>query len=630
MNYSIKEKIIVILKNIAVMMLLYSLARLAFYLINHKLFINNTTSDVALAFIYGLRIDLSTVLILSAPYILLLLAPLDFVYKSFYQKIVASVFIICQLPIFILNIADIEYYNFTGARMTTGLGAQKSEIINQFSQFIVNYWHITLLCILSAVVLVRLYKKLPTSNKPIPKGALKYTIISFVLLSIVAIGIRGGMQKKVLQPSYAFTVASGHLAILTLNSSFTLLKSSNKDLILPVSYYPEWSEVYNKITPPQYGTHRHSNKQNVVVILLESFATEFWGIANNGEGYTPFLDSLAKDGLFFRNNFANGRKSIEAVPAIVFGLPSLMDHPLAKSKFQFNTWHGIGEQLSNSGYHTSFFHAAENGSMYFDAVAALAGFNEFYPLERYPKPEDTDGYWGIYDEPFLQYMIKEIDTFKKPFFSMVFTLSSHQPYPIPEQYKNKFKKGPTALHESIGYTDYALEQFFNEAKKHDWYKDTLFIITGDHTQMSPSVDYATMLGRYMVPLLIYHPSQKLSANTNKVVQHSDILPTILDYLNVPQPQTTLFGRSIWQNDDGTAIFQNNGIYHLVKKSYALEYDSNKNTYDYYTYTDPNKITKAENLSKVTKDELKNELTAFIQYFNNGLIQNKLYSWDLDK
>ncbi len=628
MSYSTKDKALLILRNIALMMLFYTMSRLAFLVLNYHLYSTNSAADIAITFFYGLRIDLSTVLILSCPYILLLLPPFNFTYSKWYQKVLSAIFFVCHIPIYILNVTDIEYYNFTGARMTTGLGAQKSEILNQIGQFTVNYWHITLYCVLSIFIFFRYFSTLKkrSINK---QKALLYIVKTLSILALVLIGIRGGLQKKVLQPSFAFTVTSNQLAILTLNSSFTLLKSSNKDQVLPVSYYKSWPEVYSHIPHPTFNEPTDKKKQNVVVILLESFATEFWGAANNDNGYTPFLDSLAKQGLFFRNSFANGRKSIEAVPAVLFGFPSLMDHPLAKSKFQFNTWHGIAEQLGENNYHTSFFHAAENGSMYFDAIAALSGFDEFYPLERYPRPEDTDGYWGIYDEPFLQYVVKEINTFQKPFFSMVFTLSSHQPYPIPEKYTGKFKKGPTPLHESIGYTDYALKMFFEMASKQEWFKNTIFIITGDHTQMSPSVNYATTFGRYMVPLLIYHPTHTLIANTDKVVQHTDILPTVLDYVGAKNPQVTLFGRPIWQNDEGSAIFQNNGLYHLVKKSYAIEYDSNKNTYTYYTYTDPN-LAEVSDVSDIIKSQLKNELMAYIQYFNNGLSQNKLYNWGLDK
>lgn len=609
-------------------MLLYTASRIAFLIINHPLFVSNTAFEIAMSFFYGLRIDLSTVLILSSPYILLLLPPLKLTYSKLYQAILAFVFLACHMPIYILNVTDIEYYNFTGARMTSGLSAQKSEILNQLGQFIVNYWYITVYCLLSIFVSIKFFvilKKTITSKQ----SYTGYILKTLIILTLVVVGIRGGLQKKVLQPSYAFTVASNQLAILILNSSFTLLKSSNKDQILPISYYDSWPAVYEHVQQPVFTKIVPVKKQNVIILLLESFATEFWGAANGGSGYTPFLDSLAKKGLFFRNSFANGRKSIEAVPAIVFGFPSLMEYPLAKSKFQFNRWHGIGEQLQKEGYHTSFFHAAESGSMYFDAVAALAGFNDYYPLEKYPDPNDTDGFWGIYDEPFLQFMVSEINSYKKPFFAMAFTLSSHQPYPIPEKYKGKFKQGPTPLHESIGYTDYALKKFFDEASKQDWFKDTIFIITGDHTQMSPSVNYSTTFGRYMVPLLIYHPTQTLTANTDKVVQHTDILPTVLDYINVKNPHTTLFGRPIWQSDEGSAIFQNNGIYHLVKKSYAVEYDSNKKTFVYYTYTDPNLAVVAE-VNDSIKSQLKNELMAYIQYFNNGLIQNKLYSWGFDK
>jgi phosphoglycerol transferase MdoB-like AlkP superfamily enzyme len=624
MNYSLQPRFAAIFKNLLLIFVAYTLSRVAFYSINHNIFTAFTLTEVFYAFSVGIRFDIATVLLLSAPYVVLSLIPFQFYFSKTYQNFLLAVFFICHIPIFIFHLADIEYYKFTGSRMTKGLSALESEIKNQLDQFIVHYWHITILSIISIFLIVYLFAK---TKPPITKGKpLAFIAVFLATLIGLVIGIRGGLQKKVLQPAYAFTVAKDQLAVLALNSSFTILKTSSRDQLNKVKYYPSWSEVYANIEKPKFQ-YSGAKNQNVIVIMLESFATEFWGVANNGEGYTPFLDSLAKKGLFFRNHFANGRKSIEAVPSIVFGLPSLMDHPLAKSKYQFNQWHGIGKQLSQHGYHTSFFHAAETGSMYFDAVTALAGLKDFYPFERYPNPKDTDGHWGIYDEPFLQYMIGQIKSFKKPFFSVAFTLTSHQPYPIPDKYKGVFKTGLTPLHESIGYVDNAVKLFFEEASKQDWFKDTLFIITGDHTQMSPSITYATTLGRYMVPLLIYHPTMQLKANTQKVVHHADILPTVIDFLDISQPKTTLFGRPVWQDDEGRALFQLNGIYHLVKKSYAIEYDINKETFVYYKFNDPNQAVASE-IDEETKQTLKKELLAFIQYFNNGLIENKLYDWEM--
>src|SRR5690554_8103416 len=96
--------------------------------------------------------------------------------------------------------------------------------------------------------------------------------------------------------------------------------------------------------------------------------------------------------------------------------------------------------LKKNGFHTFFFHGAFNGSQNFDQYAAVAGFDRYYGKNEYKGPESFDGKWGVFDEDFLQFFAKEITTFNQPFFTTLFTISSHAPFTIPEKYKGKFPK----------------------------------------------------------------------------------------------------------------------------------------------------------------------------------------------
>jgi phosphoglycerol transferase MdoB-like AlkP superfamily enzyme len=625
--------------NISLLLLIYTVTRFLFLIFNRETFNKFNTSEIFNAFLVGIRFDLSALAYLNVIYVLLAFLPFAFVFSRRYQLFLKIVFLVLNFPILVFHICDIEYYKFTGARITLALSAQGGELINQLDQFIINYWYIVLFCLAALYLLVFQYRQLaspavdervrePSSHDslnglPSLREAGPYILATLAFIVLAGLAARGGLGlKKPLSPSYAFTVTRDELAILALNSSFTIIKTHSRDRLTDVYFYPDVASAKSVLPQPEFNFKGHP-RQNVIIIILESFATEFWGVANGGEGYTPFLDSLAKKGLFFRNNFANGRRSIEAVPSILLGLPSLMDHPLAKSRFQFNNWNGLGKILKSQGYSSAFFHGAERGSMHFDAVAKLAGIDQYFGLEDYPRPEDTDGHWGIFDEPYLKHVNEKISQMPTPFLAVAFTLSSHQPYPIPPDYKGKFKKGPTPLHESIGYADHAVATFFAAAEKEPWFKNTLFILTGDHTQMSPSVNYATELGRYMVPLLLYHPTLKLEANTQKITQHADVTPTIIDFLGLKNISLPLFGRSIWQNE-GRAIFQANGRYTLIQSGEALTYDANTQTFSALDFKsgDPNQAAPTELKDKDAK--LKRELEAYIQYFNNGLNLNQIY------
>ncbi len=641
-DFNVLPRLKAFISNYALMMALYTLSRALFFILNYDRYKSADSAGIINSFLYGVYFDNATVAMLMLPIALLFFIPLKDFTRAGTQAFFKVLFLILQFPIFALHVCDSEYFKFTGARMTVGVFAMTSDIENQFIQYVINYWHIVIACLIALTILWRFYRTAslrPESglqhNNVVTrhfdaKHILSYSLCWFAVLVFSFLSIRGGFQSKPLQPNYAFVVADQNLGILALNSSFTILKSNTRDSLKRAQHFTTDDEARSHLLKPIFtGPHMNGAKepQNVVVIIIESGATEFWGAANK-EGYTPFLDSLAKKGLFFRNSFANGRRSIEALPAIILGVPALMEHPLAKSRYQFNEWHGLGEAVREKHYDTSFYQGSEKGSMNFDAIAKLAGIQNYFSLSEYPNKKDYDGFWGIFDEPYLQYYASELSRKPVPFLSVVFTLSSHQPYTIPEQHRGQFKKGPTPMHESIGYVDYSIEQFFKKSESEPWFKNTLFIITGDHTQMSPSITYDSDLGRHMVPILFYHPGGKLDpAKTQKVVQHADILPSVVDYLGINPEKTNSFGHSIWQDDPGRAIFYQNGILYLVRGPHAIRFDENRLQTSYLCFTDPNSARECAVGSEMPANEassLDNEAKAYLQYFKNGMIGNSLY------
>ena len=215
---------------------------------------------------------------------------------------------------------------------------------------------------------------------------------------------------------------------------------------------------------------------NVVVIIIESYTEEASGVVNKNPlsgGFTPFLDSLRIHSFYTENSFANGKKSIEAIPSILCGIPSFQE-PFVHSQFATNKLNGLQELLKNEGYHTSFFHGAANGSMGFQAFSNLIGVDYYFGKNEFGDEQQYDGMWGKWDELFLQFMAKKLNTFPQPFQSTVFTLSSHYPFKVPSKYKNKFRKGPHPIYETLGYTDKAIQKFFEKIRNEPWFKSTIF------------------------------------------------------------------------------------------------------------------------------------------------------------
>ena len=134
---------------------------------------------------------------------------------------------------------------------------------------------------------------------------------------------------------------------------------------------------------------------------------------NVGRGCTPFLDSLITKSYYFKNGFANGKVSIDAVPSILSSIPSLMNNSFISSSYSLNKVNGLPKILKKEGYTTSFFHGAFNGSQNFDQYAKVAGFESYYGKDEYQGPEAFDGKWGIFDEEFLQFFCKKMKVCSK-------------------------------------------------------------------------------------------------------------------------------------------------------------------------------------------------------------------------
>ena len=328
-----------------------------------------------------------------------------------------------------------------------------------------------------------------------------------MLLSAVLIfGARGSFNMRPLGIIHASRIAGPEYAPLVLNSTYTIIKTYGKNDLEKKEWFSE--EELAKIFNPvhyYYSKDKSEKQLNVVIIISESLSSEHCGFLNDGlTSYTPFLDSLSKHCLVFNNMYANCKRSLDGIPAIISSLPPLMQPPFLTSMYSGNEIEGIGRILSKIGYESAFFHGGFNGTMNFDGFAAAAGYSKYFGKTEYSgKNDDFDGKWGIFDEPFLQFMVEKCNTFKQPFTACVFTLSAHHPYTIPNHLKGKFPKGPKPILETIAYADYALKKFFESASNSSWYNNTLFIITADHTSELYSDCYTSVPANHSIPMLVY-------------------------------------------------------------------------------------------------------------------------------
>jgi phosphoglycerol transferase MdoB-like AlkP superfamily enzyme len=611
----------------------YSLERLQFLLWNWSFYKHQPFTDLLLAFLHGLRFDLSAIALLSAiPFLLMWIVQTASGWKPVSirnLRILMLIFVLFHLPAMVMNLGDAEFINFLGRRYTFDALFLLREIPGKASTLFFFYWPFHLLnffimAFFAALAVLWLPRILPC---PVNFSWKRSLLAGTGILLCLLVASRGGLQSKPLNFAHAQIFLNPSMNNLLLNSPFTFLQTIRRQS-LPRDQFFSNEEMLQILRKTSNQTslldgHRFPRKPNVVLIILESFSLEFFGKANTGEGYTPFLDSLASKSLFFDHAYANARRSIEGIGAIIGGVPALMNEPFISSQYLTNYYLGLGTLLQPEGYHTSFFHGAQPGSMYFDQFMRSAGIKHHFSLANYPRPQETDGTWGIWDEPFLQWMSEQLGSFPEPFFSSVFSLTSHNPFKLPSGYEGKFPRGTSEIHQTVGYTDYALQKFFESASKQPWYQNTIFIITADHTYKPVKSQYNNELGWYKIPLLIYSPGFKLpEVDQRQVVQHIDLLPTILDLVGVDMKERNYLGQSIFVPGDRSAVCFTDGNYLLVAQDYFLRHKQGGEFQMFSTRDSDEKMALSEPENR--KKELTDRLKATIQYFSQGMWDNKLY------
>jgi phosphoglycerol transferase MdoB-like AlkP superfamily enzyme len=363
---------------LGLLLVLYTVLRALFFVFNLQSFERVPVQEILTAFVVGLRFDVAAICRINIPFIALSMLPGSFFRKTWYQRLIKVVFIADNIPFLIINVVDFEYVKFTGQRATLSLFDMAADIADQIGQLSFHYWHLAAVGGFLVFLLYRLFPE-PSADLVAVEGRrnsetpLRYVLSIITVLAFAVLGARGGWQTRVLTTGMGEGWDRQSLSLLTLNSTLTLISSQRKcdtGSHTRVRFFLTDEEL-KKEFPAKKNSDRPKKGRldNIVIIIVESLSAGYTGIGNPGHGYTPFLDGLAERGISFRNSFANGRRSIDASPSILAGLPHLRDETFFC--IQFKELHGIGSVLKEQGYDTSFFHGGRNGTMYFDGWGSI-------------------------------------------------------------------------------------------------------------------------------------------------------------------------------------------------------------------------------------------------------------------
>ncbi|GAB3011953.1 LTA synthase family protein [Niabella terrae] len=631
----------VVIYRMFLVLVLFMICRLLFFGLNYPMFSQVTSADWTGILRGGLRFDIAALFYFESLPLLLMVLPIAPYWRqhSRYQRLIKWVFFICTGLALALNCIDCIYYRFTLRRTTFDVFREFQHEQNKGAlagRFLVDFWYVVLIFLALLALMAFLYNRLVPHRSKF-QARLRYYVTAVVVMLLTVFLAVGGIRGDYRHSTRPITISNAGDYVknpadiyLVLNTPFTFIRTTSLKGLKKVQYFSEaeLETIYSPVHRPD--PNQVFQKKNVVLILLESFGKEALGFYNKGldggqyQGYTTFLDSLAGQSLVFWNSFANGRKSIDAIPACIAGIPG-SGSPFVLTPYVSDTIGGLAHILDREGYHSSFFHGAPNGSMGFSAITRLLGIQHYFGKTEFNDDTQYDGIWGIWDEPFFQFFARELNNFPQPFFSTIFSVSSHHPFKVPEDYQGVFKKGPLPVYECMGYTDMALRKFFEVASRQSWFNNTVFVISADHATTVYHEEYQNAWGEFAIPILLYVPGDStMRGIRNTSIQQIDIPATVLGYLHYNKPFLS-FGQNVLDSSHNRQqfVFQHSGEYRWWQGDTLLFSDGQqpKSLFDFKG--DPG-------LSKNILDQqpdagaaLLRRLQAFIQQYNNRMIENRL-------
>ena len=501
-----------------------------------------TLGETANIFLHGLYLDASfSAYICVLPFFLFFLQAI--IKKLRIGKIISLYTVLLILLMTFLTVADLELYTTWGFR----LDSTASQYMNTPQEMTASVSSSPILLLLSIYILISsfftwlyigIFKKYISS--PVRRVQLLPALYSFLLFFFLFVPIRGGFQQIPINQSNVYfsdKIFANHAAInvpWNLMHSFLRKDFDKKNSYLYLSDPEARRYVDSLYIPAKYPPAKILTglKPNIIFIILESYTSKFIGCLGCEAVVTPNIDKIAKEGILFSNIYASGDRSEKGLVALLSGYPTQTITSIIKSPAKTESLPHLNKILEQQGYHSSYYYGGELAFANIKSYILNAGYNKLiskYDFDR----SDYNSKWGVHDHVLLNKFLADLKTEKQPFFTTLFTLSSHEPYEIPAKPRFEGKDETTRFKNSINYTDQVIGNFIEQAKTQSWWDNTIIIITADHGHRLPGNDANDRPSKFKIPLILTGGALKVKNQViNSLGSQTDIAFTILQQIGL--------------------------------------------------------------------------------------------------
>jgi len=526
-------------------LLFFFVDRLTFIIINSKKLAMVPLSEIMASFYHALKLDLSmTAYILVIPlfsYIYWLLngrKVVELKWLTIYNKILIILFSI-------ISVVNFNIYREWGSKINAkavgfAISTPNEALASSASSPIGLTLSLLVLLIVIGFILQRWVVLRKLSFKASPIWLRGIAVIILVFLNFLL--IRGGLGGSPINQSMAYfskeqvlnhaavntewnLLSSALAARMTKNNPYNYLSKQAADANIKELYTPAKDTTINILT---------TKRPNVVLVIIESFTADLTKTLGNEDGITPNFDTLIHKGVLFSNIYSSGSRTDKGLVATLAGFPTLAAGSIVKWPEKMQKIPGISQPFFKNGYQTSFFYGGESEFDNYKAFILSHNYQKLIDKNNFKGGKVTK--WGQFDEAVFDRQIEDLNKEKQPFFSTLLTLTNHEPYALPGNYKFGQADNVAKFKSTAHYTDSCINAYLNNAKKENWYKNTLFVFIADHGHLLPKNSHEIYVPqRYHVPLLFYGDVIKDECKGKKfedVGSQADVAATILGQLDI--------------------------------------------------------------------------------------------------
>ncbi len=244
----------------------------------------------------------------------------------------------------------------------------------------------------------------------------------------------------------------------------------------------------------------NTKRPNILLVIMESFGNYLVGSLGGDSTTTPNLNRLSTEGLLFTNFYASGNRTDKALPAILSGYPAQPAVSIIKEPRKTQSLTSLVRILNEVGYTSSFWYGGDINFANINSYLISSGFRQIITMDHF-SPDDYNSKWGVHDHVLFNTLRDSMAVMEEPFFRVVLTLSSHEPFDVPIETVFQGKDDFTKFRNSVYYTDKSIGSFIDWAKTTEWWNNTLVVLVADHCRLSAPDDRVYSENVFRIPML---------------------------------------------------------------------------------------------------------------------------------